>query len=66
MGLFGEGTGAVVWERLVSKKGPNNLLRAKVFGGWLVYVENIEIAKDLSFGITFIPDPEHQWDGTSR
>lgn len=68
MSLFGGGnkSGAVVWEWLRCKKeGPNGLYRAKVFGGWLVYTEWIAHGGRNSYGVTFIPDPEHQWDGTS-
>jgi hypothetical protein len=35
-----------------------HLLRAKVPGGWL-------IAAASGTGLTFYPDPDHQWDGTS-
>lgn len=68
MSIFGGGNkgGAVVWERLYCKKeGPNGLFRAKVFGGWLVYTEWAALGRDTSYGFTFMPDPEHQWDGTS-
>ena len=34
------------------------LLRAKVPGGWL-------IAAGSGAGLTFYPDPDHEWDGTS-
>jgi hypothetical protein len=34
------------------------LLRAKVPGGWL-------IAAASGAGLTFYPDPDHEWDGTS-
>ena len=34
------------------------LLRAKVPGGWL-------IAAGSGAGLTFYPDPGHEWDGTS-
>ena len=30
--------------------------RAKIIGGWLVFI---------SGGISFVPDPEHKWDGGS-
>jgi hypothetical protein len=30
--------------------------RAKIPGGWLV---------SFSDGLTFVPDPEHRWDGSS-
>ena len=39
----------------VPASGPVTL-RAKVPNGWLVSVGS---------GVTFYPDPEHQWDGTS-
>lgn len=34
--------------------------RAKVPGGWLVFVY-----QDNSSGLTFYPDPQHLWDGNS-
>jgi hypothetical protein len=33
--------------------------RAKVPGGWLVIIAYGE------WGICFVPDPEHKWDGSS-
>src|SRR6185503_6634083 len=42
------------WEQ-VAASGPSTL-RTKVPGGWLVAVGS---------GVTFYPDPEHAWDGTS-
>jgi hypothetical protein len=45
------------WERLNCDHGPaRSAYRAKVPGGWLVAYDN---------GMTFVPDPEHQWDGNS-
>jgi hypothetical protein len=44
------------WERLDSSSD-YALLRAKVPGGWLVALGGT--------GVTFYPDPEHQWDGSS-
>ena len=44
------------WESVDSSHVP--LLRAKVPGGWL-------IAADSGTGLTFYPDPGHEWDGTS-
>jgi hypothetical protein len=32
--------------------------RAKVPGGWLVYLADRE-----GVGLTFYPDPDHKWDG---
>ena len=49
------------WEPIESGKGLS-VLRDRVPGGWLVYASN-------SFyhhgGLTFYPDPEHQWNGGS-
>lgn len=44
--------------------------RAKVPGGWLVYVFGHGYSyRSRSIwghgGLTFYPDPEHQWDGNS-
>ncbi len=47
------------WEEvLCSGKGrPQNLVRAKVPGGWLV-----ESRSTSAYGgLTFMPDPEHLW-----
>jgi len=42
------------WETLASNWG--EVRRAKVPGGWLVVAGG---------GVTFLPDPEHAWDGAS-
>jgi hypothetical protein len=43
------------WEKLKSDfKGTH---RCKVPGGWFVIV--------YGSGVTFYPDPEHKWDGSS-
>lgn len=44
----------VRWEGLTSDLG--QLMRAKVPGGWLVL---------RASALTFYPDPEHTWEGTS-
>lgn len=44
------------WEPLESSH--YSLMRAKVPGGWLVAAGN-------GAGLTFYPDPRHQWDGAS-
>lgn len=46
------------WERLASSY--QETLRAKVPGGWLVSFGNAS-----GRGLTFYPDPDHQWDGLS-
>jgi hypothetical protein len=38
----------------------STLCRAKIPGGWLV-----ELLTHPAFGICFVPDPYHQWDGGS-
>lgn len=43
------------WEELKSNHWL--VLRAKVPGGWLVLVEGK--------GLTFYPDPNHEWDGNT-
>jgi len=37
--------------------------RTKVPGGWLVAIQ-IDVNKGMA-GLTFLPDPEHGWDGGS-
>jgi len=34
--------------------------RAKIPGGWLVWCDG-----GLKGGLTFVPDPNHEWDGNS-
>jgi len=84
----------LVWEKLATAEvdariGVEQLTastfeveRAKVFGGWLVYVYHFYDfplrtmldyedagAKLPKFppghGLTFVPDPKHEWDGSS-
>ncbi len=38
--------------------------RSKVPGGWLV-TGKTSLQNNAGFGITFVPDPEHTWDGSS-
>jgi hypothetical protein len=40
--------------------GIETLRRAKVPGGWIIVVRQI-----AGCGTTFMPDPEHKWDGAS-
>jgi len=56
----------LAWERLESAREDGGMFkldwevhRAKVPGGWLVLVlHNTQ-------GLTFYPDPDHEWDGAS-
>jgi hypothetical protein len=46
------------WEKLKSETG--TVMRTKVPGGWLVFMWYVD-----SSGLTFYPDPNHEWDGNS-
>jgi len=39
--------------------------RAKILGGWLVVVMYTSPTLNTSVSTTFVPDPEHLWDGNS-
>ena len=45
------------WEEIASS--PGYMRRAKVPGGWLVMLILGEVS------LTFYPDPDHEWDGSS-
>jgi hypothetical protein len=59
---------ALKWEELQSEPVasghmyPERISRARVPGGWLVYTW--ELANN-SPALTFVPDPDHRWDGSS-
>jgi len=66
MGLFTSGSKAspkLYWEPL-KNEGTTNVIRhtyrTKVPGGWLVTAADTQ-----GVGATFIPDPNHEWDGNS-
>ncbi|WP_071789104.1 hypothetical protein [Leptolyngbya sp. Heron Island J] len=51
------------WEKLYCKGQPLGGLgvwRAKVPGGWIIA---IRCGGSEGGGVTFYPDPHHQWDG---
>ncbi|NEO23205.1 MULTISPECIES: hypothetical protein [unclassified Moorena] len=53
----------LVWEKLNCKNQPIGGLgvwRTKVPGGWLVAIRS---TNGSGSGVTFYPDPTHQWDG---
>jgi hypothetical protein len=50
------------WEPLNSSGGMLSVFRAKLPGGWLVYVGN---GYQHHGGVTFYPDPAHFWTGES-
>lgn len=55
----------LVWHKLISSEEEagffklGDVYRTKVPGGWFVMVTN------NARGLTFYPDPEHNWDGGS-
>ncbi len=62
MGFFNNNyAGILEWERIDNQGdgSPQYLSRAKVYGGWLVSI--IQNASMGGNGLTFVPDPEHQW-----
>jgi hypothetical protein len=54
----------IEWEKLKSTGGGTDLYRSKIPGGWLVYFEN-QYSDSGTGGLTFVPDPDHEWDGAS-
>ena len=48
----------LVPDRILSSSANLTLYRAKIFGGWLVAVRPHD-------SLTFVPDPQHEWDGGS-
>jgi hypothetical protein len=60
---------ALVWEGMpsIGILPGSAMYRTKVKGGWLVFgtIPSARNAEPMASGLTFVPDPEHQWDGTS-
>ena len=55
------------WQRLLSKQliGPASLIfRTKIPSGWLVLLRPSG-TNGVESGVTFVPDPDHKWDGNS-
>lgn len=46
------------------RAGDPAIMRAKIPGGWLVKGQ-FRQGDSGGFGLTFVPDPDHAWDGTS-
>ena len=62
-----EDTPGLIWEQVKSSRADAHAFaldwqvhRARVPGGWLVLVLH------NTSGLTFYPDPQHQWTGDSR
>ena len=49
----------IKWEQL-EHDGAGKIYRAKVPGGWLIL-----LSRSMENAITFYPDPQHAWDGSS-
>lgn len=59
MNLFGSKAPKIRWQRLSNdQKKIATLFRAPIPGGWLV-------STGEDGGITFVPDNEHTWNGSS-
>ncbi len=56
----GPRSGGMEWEEVRSSGGLLSVYRAKVPGGWLVYVCNGYYHHG---GVAFLPDPNHDWNG---
>jgi hypothetical protein len=61
---------AILWYAVPSRgmKSNSEIHRAKVLGGWLVFVSVDSPFRANEFtgsGLTFVPDPDHRWDGVS-
>lgn len=68
MGLFSSSSSKNLpilnWEEIINKdahsQSSDSTYRTKVPGGWLM---SALVTRDS--GLTFIPDPDHEWDGNS-
>ena len=55
----GDNAPVVVWQELKNEGGPKFAYRSKVPGGWLV---SVGVNTQVIAGVTFMPDPNHQWE----
>ncbi len=55
------------WEKLQNNQGgPVMTYRSKIPGGWLVTTGDTQTTcASAGAGITFVPDPNHEWNGYS-
>ena len=53
----------IIWESIESNNY-YSMVRSKIPGGWLVRFETHYVQSGAG-GLTFVPDPNHQWDGSS-
>ncbi len=68
MGLFSkkEYKGTLIWHEIKNEGGPRAAFRTKITGGWLFSVRDSAGGMANGAGVTFIPDPEHKWNGNSK
>ena len=57
--------GTLIWENLKNEGGPESSYRAKIPGGWLFQTYSANTGLGRGSGVTFVPDPEHLWTGSS-
>jgi hypothetical protein len=53
---------AIEWEEISDSNDSILVRRAKIPGGWLVFAYSYTLE---ATGLTFVPDPNHEWDGKS-
>jgi hypothetical protein len=61
----------IQWEQIPSSQ--DEVWRAKIHGGWLLkmsWQELVTVQNGIRYpgtksGVAFVPDPNHEWDGTS-
>ena len=55
----------VKWETpSPARPGSRGMSRSKIPSGWLVETRH-STSNGMGIGLTFVPDPEHKWDGNS-
>jgi hypothetical protein len=63
----GKTSAATIDWKLFSDDGSNVCYRTKVPGGWLILIRCVNGPNHRGEGVgtTFLPDPEHKWDGAN-
>lgn len=49
------------WEKLQDNAN-STIVRAKVYGGWIVNSFTESPSKKVSEAMVFVPDPNHEWE----
>jgi len=68
VGLFSkkEYKGILLWVNLKNEGSPEKSFGTKIPGGRLIAIHETGPGVKTGSGVTFIPDPEHRWDGRSK